>query len=392
MRRTPRAFLFIIASLAAAAPCFGQTSASSGGKIAFKKRQLDAKFRSEGVAVADFNHDGKLDIAANSVYYAAPDWQMHVLQDEARDYDPHKYSPSFCNFSDDLNGDGWADLLVVDFPGKETWWYENPQTAAGPWKRHMCVPVTNNESPTYLDVDGDGHRELVFAIEAGKHMAIARPVSDPGAPWKITLISQPNAPGTDRYSHGLGVGDINGDRRSDLLVTHGWWQQPTSPADLPWKFNAVGLGEKCAQMHVYDFDGDGDNDVLSSSAHAVGIWWHEQTPQGWKTHEIDNSFSQSHSLCLADINGDGLPDFVTGKRWWAHGPKGDVDPEKPAVICWFEMKREGGKPKWTKHQFDDNSGVGTQFEVVDINADGLLDVAVSNKKGVFYFEQVRGKD
>ncbi len=41
-------------------------------------------------------------------------------------------------------------------------------------------------------------------------------------------------------------------------------------------------------MYVYDFDGDGDNDVLSRSAHQVGIWWHEQTPDGWKTHEIIN--------------------------------------------------------------------------------------------------------
>jgi hypothetical protein len=82
-------------------------------------------------------------------------------------------------------------------------------------------------------------------------------------------------------------------------------------------------------------------------------------------------------------------DFVTGKRWWAHGPKGDVDPDKPAVMYWFELTRKDGKPVWIPHQFDHDSGVGTQFEVADVNGDGLLDVATSNKKGVNYFQQVR---
>jgi len=141
---------------------------------------------------------------------------------------------------------------------------------------------------------------------------------------------------------------------------------------------------------VFDFDGDGDNDVLSSAAHKVGIWWHEQLADSkWQTHEIENGFTQTHALCLADINGDGLPDFVTGKRWWAHGPKGDINPGDPAVLFWYELKREAGKPTWIPHEIDHDSGVGTQFEVADVNGDKLLDVVISNKKGVFYFEQVR---
>ncbi len=142
-------------------------------------------------------------------------------------------------------------------------------------------------------------------------------------------------------------------------------------------------------MYAYDFDGDGDNDVLSSSAHGEGIWWHEQSPDGWKTHEITTAITQTHSLNLADINGDGLMDFVTGKRYWAHGPKGDIRPDDPAVVMWFELQRQDGKPVWTPHEIDHDSGVGTQFEVADVNADGLLDVVTSNKKGTYYFEQVR---
>lgn len=257
------------------------------------------------------------------------------------------------------------------------------------WKRHACVPVTNNESPLYVDLDADGRRELVFGFDPGRHMGYAKPSSDPQSMWKITAISTENAPGTERYSHGLGAGDINGDGRSDVLVPQGWWEATEDRAKTPWTFHTANLGEKCAQMQVYDFDGDGDQDVLSSAAHHLGIWWHEQTPDGWKTHDIDKTFSQTHALCMADINGDGLPDFVTGKRYWAHGPKGDVNPGDPAVMYWFELQRKDGQASWIPHKFDDDSGVGTQFEVADVNGDGLLDVATSNKKGVHYFQQVR---
>lgn len=373
--------------------------AEDGGqtKISFKRTPLENKFRSEGVAVGDFNHDGKLDIAAGSVYYAAPDWKMEIVADKAEEYDPHHYSHSFCNFADDLNGDGWTDLIVVDFPGQQTWWLENPQTAAGPWKRHVVTPVTNNESPTYLDVDGDRRRELVCAFSPDpkdsegpqRRMGIVFRGQDVTQPWPIKPISTAAAPCTTKFTHGLGVGDINGDGRNDVLVKDGWWESPADPSAEEWAFHPVRLSDNCAQMHVYDFDGDGDNDVLSSSAHGVGIWWYEQTPEGFKTHEIDKSFSQTHALEMADINGDGLPDFVTGKRWWAHGPTGDVDPGSPAVMYWFELSRQDGKPRWTPHAFDHDSGIGTQFEVADVNGDGLLDVVTSNKKGVNYFQQVR---
>jgi len=80
---------------------------------------------------------------------------------------------------------------------------------------------------------------------------------------------------------------------------------------------------------------------------------------------------------------------VTGKRFWAHGPDGDVQPNAPAVLNWYELRRDHGQVHWIKHQIDDNSGVGTQFTVADVNGDGLLDIVTSNKKGVFLFEQVR---
>ena len=95
-------------------------------------------------------------------------------------------------------------------------------------------------------------------------------------------------------------------------------------------------------MYLYDVDGDKDMDVISASAHNYGIWWHEQVKEkdgtiSWKQHLISKAFSQTHGLAMEDLNGDGYPDLVTGKRYFAHNGK-DPGEFEPAVLYWFEFK------------------------------------------------------
>ena len=359
---------------------------AGGGRpaaVSFTKHQLDKAFRSEGVAVADFNRDGKPDIAAGNVYYAGPDWKIQPMLGEPKEFKQKGYSDAFLCFAEDLDGDKWTDLIVVSYPGRQTTWLQNPGKAGGVWKRHLAVERTGNESPEWTDADGDGRRELLFVSPKG--MAFARPGDDPTQPWPIRTIA---GPGDPRAGHGLGVGDVNRDGRGDVLAPGGWWEGPAEGNRAAWTFHKATLGGTCAQMHALDLDGDGDNDVLSSSAHRYGISWCERTAGGWTMHEIDKSVSQTHALHTADINGDGLVDFVTGKRYWAHNG-GDPGSAEPSVLCWFELKREGGRPSWTKHIIDSDSGVGLHFVITDVNGDGLLDVVTSNKKGVHYFQQTR---
>ena len=384
---------------------YGSADADTPSPILWKKTHIDKVFRSEGVAVADVNRDGRLDILAGDVWYEAPDWKVHEIRKPGNYGDgANGYSQSFACFADDFNGDGWPDLIVIGFPGAPCHWYENPKGQPGHWKEHVIWRSACNETPQYADLFGDGKRKLIMAIQPEGQMCWFEPGKDPTQPWVPHPISEPSTPsrkvpGTDRFSHGLGVGDVNGDGRLDVICTKGWWEQPARDDGKPWKFHPANLGEDCADMVTYDLDLTGRPDVISSSAHRYGIWRYRQTPGPnggdpafTRIDLYPKLFSQSHALIMTDINGDGLKDLVTGKRWWAHGPKGDADPNNPAVLYWFEAHRGAdGSIQFTPHEIDNDSGIGTQFVVADVNGDKLPDIVISNKKGVFLFEQVRGK-
>jgi len=349
---------------------------------AFSRLKLDGAFRSEGVAVADFDRDGRLDIATGNILYMGPDWRPKPMLGSPKEYNPEGYSEEFLCFAEELDGDGWTDLIVVGFPEARTGWLRNPGRSGERWREYTAVEKTGNESPDWIDVDKDGHKELLFVSEEGT--AFARPGADPTKLWPIRVIAGTKGP---RPGHGLGVGDINGDGRDDVLCPEGFWEAPADAASVPWVFHKAKLGfEAPAQMAVLDVDGDGDSDVVSSGAHRYGLWWYEQTKKGWTAHEIDHTISQLHALHLADLNCDGLPDLVTGKRFWAHR-EGDDGIDDPAIVCWFELRREGGQPFWIRHDIDSDSGVGLHFQIADLDGDGLLDIVTSNKKGVFLFRQ-----
>jgi hypothetical protein len=258
----------------------------------------------------------------------------------------------------------------------------------------------DNESPAFVDVIGEG-KPQILCCSGGCIGYGQADWKNPGAPWKFHPITPKG--NYQRFTHGLGSGDINGDGRIDIIEKDGWWEQPASLANDPvWIKHPAAFGKGGAQMVVYDVNGDGLNDVITSlEAHFYGLAWFEQVRENgnitFREHIIMNKepsdsrygvkFSEGHSLDLIDMDGDGLKDIVTGKRFWAHGSHGDVEPNAPAVLYWFKLVRLGkGQVDFIPYLIDDDSGVGTQVVAGYVSNKKFPDVVVGNKKGVFVFE------
>ncbi|MCP5516629.1 MAG: VCBS repeat-containing protein [Verrucomicrobiales bacterium] len=399
------------------------------GQPHFDRFRVTNEFWGEGADFADFNRDGHKDVVYGPLWFEGPDFKTrHELapagqtftrkgSDGADEMVPgyegalgsrNAYSNCFFCFTDDFNHDTWPDVLIIGLPGEPCFWYENPKNQPGHWRAHPAIQVPDNESPDYLDVTGDGRPEVICC--SGGCLGYAHPdPANPVAPWTFIPVSAKGS--YHKYSHGLGAGDIDGDGRLDLIESNGWYQQPASLDGNPlWKWHPFvfcpptdqGIAVGGAQMFAYDVNGDGLNDVITSIAcHGYGLAWYEQVRDGdridFKRRLFVNktpaenpygvSFSQPHALDLADIDGDGLKDLITGKRFWAHGPQGDVEPNAPAVLYWFKLTRGPNGAEFVPHRVDSDSGVGTQVKAADLNGDGRADIVVGNKKGLHVFVQ-----
>ena len=256
----------------------------------FERIQLTGDFYCEGASSADFNQDGNMDIVSGPYWYAGPDFTQRHEYYPAKPFDINGYSGNFLTFAYDVDQDHWPDVLVIGFPGKEVYWYQNPQGKVGHWQQHLVHPVVDNESPTVADITGDGRPELVFNTGGQLGYCVLDP-DNPTKPWQFHAIS----PKRDyqRFTHGLGVGDVNGDGRPDLLEKGAWWEQPAGDTDdgfwIRHEFPFADFGG--AQMFAYDFDGDGDNDIITSkAAHAYGLAWFENVRDGdaitFREHKI----------------------------------------------------------------------------------------------------------
>jgi FG-GAP-like repeat len=408
--------IVILALVGAAATTPGAMPQPSG----FTRIQLTDQFWSEGANAGDLNNDGIKDIVAGPWWFQGPDFKTrHEYYPATTTFQlklgpqttvtvpgfdgalgrENKYSNNFFAWTLDFTKDGWNDILIIGFPGQDTSWFENPKGRPGHWVRHKVFDQTDNESPTFADVTGDGRPELV-CITKGQYGYAEPDWSDATKPWRFHPISPNNKYGN--FTHGMGVGDVNGDRRMDLIEKDGWWEQPASLAGDPvWRFHKQPLGTGGAQMYAYDVNGDGLNDIITSlAAHAFGLAWFEQYREGneirFREHVFMNKdpkenaygvkFSELHAIDLVDMDGDGLKDIVTGKRFWSHGRTGDPDRNDAAVIYWFKLVRKADKSvDFVPTLIDNDSGVGTQVVATDINGDGRPDIVTANKKGAFVF-------
>lgn len=375
----------------------------------YRMRRLTPFYYSFASGTADFDRDGATDIVSGPFIFFGPDYtrkrEFYLALPTRPGVD---FSSNWLEFAGDFTGDGWPDVLLASTSG--TILYVNPKGEARRWDEHRTVIPGGNsvaEVSVMSDVDGDGVRDLVYM--AGGAIRWAKPdPANPTGPWLSTQVGENGS-----YSaHGIGAGDVNGDGRTDLLNPFGWWENPGNATTPMWTYHPQPFGRQNgrgsaggAEMCVYDVNGDGLNDVVTGlQAHAFGLAWYEQRSDagGNRTFEqhmiMDDfstenaggvTFSQIHATTCADMDGDDIPDFVAGKRYYSH-QESTTDPDTygAPVLYIFRTARSADAPggaEFIPELVHNASGGGSQIVVEDLNGDGVNDIVSAGELGAFLF-------
>lgn len=382
----------------------------------FRMQRISPFYYAWGAAAADFNHDGNLDIVAGPFIYYGPDFTKRSEIYPAVTKNPGSEFSTDCwmTFAADFTGDGWPDVITAGHdkdggPGGDpgVWLYVNPKGQTRRWEKRLAVPAFQSEIAVVKDVNGDGKPVIVYGAEGYVRYAGPDP-KNPEGPWIVHNVSERGY----ATAHGIGVGDINGDGRPDILNAYGWWENPgPGSGDKPWMYHSqafaryVRAGAGGAEMAVYDVNGDGLNDVVTVlSAHGYGLAWYEQKRDAsgkisFVEHTIMDgpganntggvTFSEAHGATYADIDGDGIPDFIVGKRLWAHKDSYlDPDPNGAAVLYVYRTVRNPKAPggaEFVPELVNNWSGAGSSILAVDLNKDGAMDIVTATKLGTYLF-------
>ena len=373
----------------------------------FTVQRVSSLYYGWGATTADINHDGTLDIVSGPFYYIGPGFTERKIYREGRVYNPStEFAPDMVNLADDFTGDGWPDILS-SLGNRHMDLYVNPQGQSRRWDKFSVLTTITTEIVLLKDLDKDGKPEVIFG--GGGVYAWAKP--DPANPTAVWTPHPISSPGEAVNGHGIGVGDVNGDGRMDIAVPTGWYEQPAEGiAKTPWAFHAVEFGNNGVfgngggEMGIYDVNGDGLADVVNGSAHNWGIKWFEQkkASDGSRTFEqhliaqdfsTTNAggvvFSESHAARFVDMDGDKIPDFVTGKRLWSELENyNGNDPYGAPVLYIYKTVRNPKAPggaEFVPELIHNKSGIGSSFDVVDLNKDGRPDIVTATAYGTFVF-------
>ncbi|MFL6306674.1 MAG: FG-GAP repeat domain-containing protein [Candidatus Sulfotelmatobacter sp.] len=385
-------------------------------RIAFLSHRL-GNDHAEGISLLDMNGDGFTDLLSGAYWYENPganggDWKRHQF----RTVGIHNEFVSDCGeWIVDVDHDGLPDLITTGWIANGLWWYRNPgpkATAAGAmWKPEKITDSFDTEGGAFADINGDGKPDVALAH-----------YNRSGVLWVDFSKDKPRVHhlgGRAEDGHGIGVADINGDGKADVLTTHGWFEQIDADNDQ-WKWHGDwDIGDAGFPILGYDVNHDGKLDLIYGQGHGYGLYWLEQAGAAekpvWTRHSIDESFSQSHALLLADIDDDGTPELITGKRYRGHSGA-DPGSYDPVVVYAYKLPTKAqldatksnaeatkgtmetmriadsaSDPVFTRYALSVNgtASAGTQFIASDLDHDGDLDLASAGKLGVHVLENLK---
>ena len=233
------------------------------------------------------------------------------------------YTYSFGIATADLDGDGDLDITSADaLPNNDLYWFEN---------------------------DGQGHFQKRF-------------------------IQKDDPERLERHA----IGDIDGDGHPDVVIVKNlvgdllWFRNSGRPADGNfWKRHVINSRKIPGAYDVAlgDYDGDGDLDVAASTWRLSNnfVWFENDgspTDGPWTMRLIDQLTTETRMIRAADIDGDKDLDLVGTAR-------------KEPLIAWYENTKTDGRIEWKKHPIDNTSPQPLHGQIVDMDADGDLDLVMS---------------
>ncbi len=341
-------------------------------------------FQTQSAAAADFTGDGRLDIITGDIendrrifLYSGPNWQPTLLRSGIR---------LIQSAALDVDGDGDIDFIGAQYRPGIVFWLERPKDPLhDPWPYHVIDAFSsggvNGVHGLYLgDVDRDGKLDLVAGSgwpdgKLPNSLVWFRIPADPKQPWERHVVADRDAPGLNHY---LAFGDVNGDGRPDVATAakippdgnwFAWWEQPATPGKAWTKHLIADNQPGATNIVLADVNGDGKPDFLAGRGHGQGVVWFEAPD--WKRHDIDMEVVGPHSLAAADIDGDGDLDAI-------------VCAKDSRIVSWYENDGHG---KFTTHRmyFDQ---AAYEVRLLDMDGDGDLDLLVAGQesKNVVWFE------
>ncbi|MCA9150291.1 MAG: alpha/beta fold hydrolase [Planctomycetales bacterium] len=366
----------LLAVLCLATVCQAGDETSDQPRFRFESVLLNPHSEYSACCVFDVNGDGRLDIYCGGFWYQAPDWQRHVTREVTQirgRYD------DYANLPLDVNGDGWIDVVSVNYRSKSIYWCENPRGTDARWQVHMIDEPGPSETGILADVDSDG---LVDILPNGTSYAAWYRYDRTVDTW---FDKQPLPAAV--AGHGLGFGDLDEDGVSDFVTPQGWWKQVRQLSGTRWlQQDGFKLHrDACIPILVRDVDEDGDADVIWSRAHNVGLYWMEQVRTDgkvdWQLHAIDTSYSSAHCLLWADLDGDRHDELIVGRRYLGHDGK-DPGEWMPLGIYAYTFKPE--TRTWYSEILAEGSSNGFDLGAAcaDLDADGDLDIVAPTRVGL----------
>ena len=361
------------------------------------------------VAIADVNHDGKLDIipvAAGSpelAWYENPSWDRHVMLNDKKAM--LWASPA------DIDGDGIPEFALLSDFGQDPktakgsiWLLKSQGDPKAMWKSYAVDAVPTAHRVTWADLEGNGKKEIVMAPFVGLKgwenpkyhdnvpLLFWRVPPSLNGPWKRETIDD-KLYGVVHHLHAV---TWTPGKRDELMVAgfDGIVLYTPSGQGDKLRFDRKVLAKGDEPRNVPGAGGmtQGTNDVYpihikgkrflaaQEPWHGDEIAVYTQKGGQWQRNVIFKGFVQGHEIAVGDLNGDGRDDIVAVDVTNRGRPT-------PASVHIFYSEDDTGT-QWRHELLDENMMAGSGVVVADINGDGRPDIVAISGNSVKYYENL----